>query len=280
MLKINATRTDLDLHQYKNRGALEKDIGTLVDEPALVYVDGVLVMAYVQSADGGGTLERCRNACQQIKFVTDYRTNGMKTTSKIFGYEPRKTIRKDWCSATALSWESPVLHKAVLDAGKTVAEAYAEVNPTLHTKHTGMTEANVVPDYRVEGAPFTSGIINKNNPLKYHFDAGNYRDVWSGMITFRNQVAGGYLSCPELGLGFALRDKSILMFDGQSLLHGVTPFTKLGAGATRHTVVYYSLRMMWNCLPVDDEVARIRMARTEREAKRAAGIDPKTGTVL
>ena len=274
---LQVTKRKLDIKEYKNRSALESDYQTMIDEPCLVYVNGELVVAYLEPEDKEGFLEPARNACRDIQYQTDYRSNGMKTTSRIFGFEPRKALRKDFCGAAIMSRDQPAHHNAILNAGKTVGRAYEKVNPDLYAKHTTMTDENVEDDYQIEGVPFTSGIINKNNPLKYHFDSGNYRNVWSGMITFRSGVAGGHLSCPELGVGFALRDKTTLNFDGQSLLHGVTPLTMVGSNPERFTVVFYSLRQMWSCLPVDEEVIRIREKRTQREINRWKGIDPLKG---
>lgn len=58
------------------------------------------------------------------------------------------------------------------------------------------------------------------------------------------------------------------MFDGQGLLHGVTPIFKKTARAVRYSIVYYSMRQMWNCLPITDELIRIRKKKAERETKR------------
>jgi hypothetical protein len=61
------------------------------------------------------------------------------------------------------------------------------------------------------------------------------------------------------------------MFDGQSVLHGVTPITKTNPDAVRYSIVYYSLQQIWNCLPLSEEVARIRNLKTKRERARAKG---------
>src|SRR6185369_973882 len=153
---------------------------------------------------------------------------------------------------------------------------YEQWNPTGYKSHCEAVQ-KVLPQYRLHGTPFTSGIINDNNPLAYHYDSGNFKGVWSAMFGFKRHVEGGHLSVPELvdtdnrALGFEIADKSLLLFDGQGLLHGVTPIRKTRAEARRFTVVFYSLQQMWKCEPVESEVQRIRRIRTERERKRAAG---------
>jgi hypothetical protein len=58
------------------------------------------------------------------------------------------------------------------------------------------------------------------------------------------------------------------MFDGQELLHGVTPIKQLSEHARRYTIVFYSLVGMWSCLPLDEELADARNARWESELKK------------
>lgn len=88
-------------------------------------------------------------------------------------------------------------------------------------------------------------------------------------MVFKGDVTGGGLNVPEYDIHFTLADHSLLMFDGQGLLHGVTPFKLTKPGGYRYSIVYYSLRQMWNCLPPNAEVNRIRKLKTEREFKRA-----------
>ena len=59
------------------------------------------------------------------------------------------------------------------------------------------------------------------------------------------------------------------MFDGQGLVHGVTPVEAGEDAVYRYSVVYYSLRMMWQCLTTWEEVERARVLKTKREQKRA-----------
>jgi hypothetical protein len=270
MKRIDATLRPLDLNAYKMRSAVEADYETLVTETCQVFDEnGELVIAYVELDIDCTDIVTALN---RIKYQSDYRTAGLPTTSRIFGYRPRQTLRNDFCSATSLANDQPEEHAIVLGYAAKVAAYYQSLNPDLYGQHLQTTEDHVKGDYRVKSSPFTSGIINKNNPLKYHFDSGNFKDVWSAMLVFKHQVTGGYLSVPQLGLGFKLRHNSLFLFDGQSLLHGVTPIKRHAPDAFRYSIVYYSLRQMWNCLPLSDELLRIREKRVERELKRAAGV--------
>jgi 2-oxoglutarate-Fe(II)-dependent dioxygenase family protein len=267
MNRLQAQRINLELADYKMRSAQEDDYHTLVTESTLVYEGDTLMIGYVElDLDCSDIVA----ALLRIPYVKDFRTDGLPTASRIFGFSPRNVLRKDFCSATTLAKEAPADHAVIANYAAKVADYYRSLNPTLYGAHLEATDAHVVGDYRVKDSPFTSGIINKNNPLKYHFDSGNFRDVWSCMLVFKRDVQGGYLSVPQYGLGFELKHNSLFMFDGQSLLHGVTPISKQNARAFRYSIVYYSLREMWNCLPITDELLRIQQLRTQREEKRVS----------
>lgn len=265
MKSIQALKLELDLEQYKMRSAVEADYSTLITESTLIYEGDTLMIAYVELDMD------CRdvvNALQNITYEKNTRTSGLVTTSRIFGFNPRNVIRKDFCSATSLAKEQPEYHATIASYAAKVGEYYERLNPELYNQHQKTTDEHVIGDYRIKESPFTSGIINKNNPLKYHFDGGNFADVWSGMLVFKGDVSGGYLSVPQYDIGFELKHNSLLMFDGQGLMHGVTPIKRMSEAAFRYSIVYYSLRQMWNCLPITDELLRIKKLRTEREDKR------------
>ncbi len=64
------------------------------------------------------------------------------------------------------------------------------------------------------------------------------------------------MAVPEYDIGLEVADQSLTLFDGQALLHGVTPFRRSGPQGYRFTVVYYSLQQMWQCLPPGEEAKR------------------------
>lgn len=267
MKHITAQRTELNLDEYKMRSAMETDYTQLVTESATIYENGAQQIVYLELDIDCSDIVA---ALQRIHYDKSYRTTGLLSTSRIFGYSPRITIRRDYCTATSLAKAQPSEHAIISGYAAKVAQYYASMNPDLYKTHQATTDEHVIGEYKIKDSPFTSGIINKNNPLKYHFDTGNFKDVWSCMLVFKRDVEGGYLSVPEYNLAFELKNNSLLMFDGQSLLHGVTPIHRTSPRAFRYSIVYYSLREMWNCLPISDELLRIRQKRTEREEKRAS----------
>ena len=270
MRELLLKRKDIDHTEFVKRSALESDYELLIDEDVIAVDADTKEIIFVQAKldlDDHDILW----ALDRIRYVENTRTSGLKTRSRIFGYSPRNTVRKDFCSTTSLAAEQPKEHAVVCQYGVRVAQKYSKFTPEAYAKHEEIIKAKVLDEWAIKDTPFTSGIINKNNPLKYHFDSGNVKNVYSCMVVFKKHVRGGYLALPEYGVGVSLPHNSVFMFDGQSVLHGVTPITKTTPDAVRYSIVYYSLQQIWNCLPLSDEVARIRNLKTERERRRAKG---------
>lgn len=271
MHSLRATRKSLDFKSYVRRTALESDYSRLIVEDTLVLENDKPIILY---ATLPASLTRAvRTACLRLKFSTQKRLNGLTTQSRIFGYNPRNTIRKDFCSATSMAVEHPAEHAIICEFGQHLSSLYAEYFPDTYAVHESIAQERIDAGWRLTGTPFTSGIVNKNNPLKYHFDAGNFADVLSNMVVFRHDIGGGHLACPEFDLAFAAADNTVVLFDGQNILHGVTPIKRLTDRAYRYSVVYYTLQRMWSCLPINEEIARARTVRVQRERSRVQGVD-------
>jgi hypothetical protein len=263
----------IDLKKFIQKRAAENDCSVLLkDEFKLVDKEtNRLVCVYIKPTEDEQTFSTIFDTCLNVKYTESIRTSGLKTTSRIFGYNPRNAIRKDFCSATSLATENPEMHARLIKGGALAAKYYALTNKELYEEHLKTTKEKIVSDYRFTDVPFTSGIINDNNPLCYHFDSGNFKNVWSAMIVLKHNIGGGYLSMPEYDINCEVSDRSIFYFDGQNILHGVTPISKLAPDSRRFSIVYYSLKSMWNCQPLREEVARARMRREEVEMRRFKG---------
>jgi hypothetical protein len=250
------TRT-LELDAYR-RGALDSDFATLVTEPTWVYDEDeqAVTIAYVPvpAEEDTAPLER---VLRRLDIRRSDRMGGLLSRSRTFGYHPRNGVRFNFCGPASLAADDAEAHALITRAAAVVARAYAAVNPALYARHVALARG-VRRAWRLMGTPFTSGIVNRDNPLAYHYDAGNFAGVWSAMLGFRRDVAGGALAVPAYDVGFAIGDRSLLLFDGQGLLHGVTPFCRTSPHGYRITVVYYSLDEMWRCLPPGEEAKRPR----------------------
>lgn len=270
MKVLEITPKHVDLKQYKMRSALESDCSVIIDEDCLITTDGKPKILYCKIDTD---TKNMRWAVRTIDYAESTRTNGLKTRSAIFGYSPRVTMRKDFCSVTAMARNFPKQHHIICNFAKDLVKLYEiYFNDTLqmHYEHCNLKVKN---EWKLPGTPFTSGIVNKNNPLKYHHDAGNFKNVLSNMIVFKSGVSGGRLACPEFDVKFECADNHVVIFDGQQILHGVTPIIKPAddENCYRYSVVYYSLEQMWNCENVNEEVKRIRKVKKNREFKRLGG---------
>jgi hypothetical protein len=268
MKTLRLKRKVLDKKEWVKRSAQEGDYSTLITEPCLLVDDETGEIKAIYDHLDLDT-DPIVKALRRVKYSVGVRARGLKSTSRIFGYRPRSEMRQDYCSSTSMAVEQPKEHELVAKLALDLEKVYAKYNPETFQRHRELSEEKVKKEWRIEHESlFTSGIINKNNPLKYHFDTGNFSDVFSMMVVFKGSVEGGYLSLPEYDIAFELPNNSLFMFDGQGILHGVTPIKYVSAFGYRFSVVYYTLKRMWQCLEIGEEVKRIRESKTLKERTR------------
>lgn len=268
MIEIYTTKKLIHKSAFVKRQAALADCKQFITEPCKVFVDGVLAALYldISTMDTAALVDAVRS----VKFATADRTGGMPSSSRVFGYMPRRPMgRGDFCAASSLDRDFPEQAKTIGSFVSELAKFYAANNPAIHAHHAAQA-AKILPEYTIHEL-FTSGIVNKDNPLPYHLDGGNIAGCWSLMPVFKKDIEGGHLACPEIDLCFELSDHTALMFDGQKLVHGVTPFTKTAQDGYRFSVVYYTMKQLWSCLPFEQEIQRARETRTTVEARSAEG---------
>lgn len=271
MLILEMPKQPIEYRLYARRPASERDYASLIDENVVITEKGEPKIIYMDLHDYEFEYspDEIVAGLNTLKFSnTGYRTSGVKGQRQIFGFMPRRALRRDACSVAAMAEKNPHVHQMLTKFGTFVSLRYLALNPEIAAIHQQTTLEKIKPEWRMNEI-FSSGIVNKDNVIPYHLDAGNIKNVWSVMVVFKKDVTGGYLSVPEYNVGFALRDYTLFMFDGQSLVHGVTPIMKMSRQAYRYSVVYYTLQNLWNCLPITEELERIQAKRTERERKRA-----------
>jgi hypothetical protein len=250
-------RRDIDALAYKDRHAGEGDYSRLVTAPTVV-VDadtGEPVIVYLAPIAANTRL------LAALLWDTDIpeqdRMSGMKSQWVNFGYRQRNPVRNPNCDVAKLASEHQRVHAELARLAPVVAAYYRQYGPAVYQQHQAEVAA-VFPDWKLEDTPFTAGIVNRDGWLPYHYDGGNVKGVWSGMLGLRRDMTGGVLSIPVYDLALDVADKSLTLFDGQGLLHGVTPFSKASPYGYRFTVVYYSRERMWECLPPGEEAKRSR----------------------
>lgn len=278
MTIYNLVRHNINAKEYKSRFAIEADADVQIKGDCLLTEDNKPILLY-KKIDWCDT-NQLREACMRVKYTTDTRlpkkgNKGISTRSAIFGYRPRIPLRQDFCSSASMATVTPKEHKIVTDFAAKLTEIYKEYFPDTYAAHEDKV-SKVLDEWRIPNSVFTSGIINKNNPLQYHHDTGNFKGVLSNMVAFRDGVIGGNLVLPEYNVKLAIEDNTLTIFDGQSIIHGVTPIKSYKEPAYRYTIVYYSLENMWNCSTVNEEVLRIRKLKKTREMKRLQSIEEAT----
>ena len=260
---------DFTYKDYVKRPAKESDFSTLIKESCKLIdkETGELVGVYVVMPK---TPSKLLQALLSIKYNTNKRYDGLDSTSRVFGYAPRMPARNNFCSSTGLARESPQQHRIICNFALDLSKYYKKYCGLVFAEHSEITKEKILPEWTISGTPFSSGIVNKNNALSYHHDSGNFKNVYSNMVAFKSNTRGGHLSIPEYDIGLEISNNSILLFNGQKVLHGVTPFKLMSKAAYRFTVVYYTLLQMWKCEPLTQELARIKQGRTDLERKRLA----------
>lgn len=266
MKNLYLERKEVDFTNYIKRDALLTDVSTIIKEDVLIFVDDEPVVLYKILPPE--MLKNIRWAVKNIEYNTGERTMGLVSKSKTFGFAPRLAMRQDYCRIAEMGYNEQKQHKVITDFGKTLSHFYQEFMPEHFDFHVQVVDEKILPEWKIEGTPFTSGIVNKNNKLKYHWDAGNFKGLLSNMVVLKKDVDGGHLVIPELDIALEVPDGALVIFNGQKILHGVSNIEYRNDLAYRYSVVYYSLEQMWKCEPVDEEIARIRNVKTQREKNR------------
>lgn len=267
MRQILLKKHKINLKDYKFRTALEADYSRLITEDCTLIDEDTkqIIAIYFTMPETPTSLLM---AILSIKYNRSNRTAGLVTNSRIFGWRPRERIRNNYCSSAALASSNPKEHAIIVEFAKTLTKYYKEFAPDIFKSHNKIAQEKIMTEWLIEDTPFSSGIINKNNELHYHHDAGNFKGVYSNMVAFKSNVKGGHLSMPEYDVGLRISTNSVLLFDGQKILHGVTSIKLLNAKAYRYTLVYYTLKAMWKCKDVNTELITYKNYRTEIENNR------------
>lgn len=86
-------------------------------------------------------------------------------------------------------------------------------------------------------APY-GGLVNRDVALPFHRDRTNPGRSWNVTVVFRYHADGGLLVFPDLRRAFECPDSSVIVFDGQKHVHGVSPI-ELGVSGYRVSISFY-----------------------------------------
>lgn len=193
-------------------------------------------------------------------FKSQARMSGMAVAHQTFGFSAPAPLRRRYaCSRCRFDFKHPEIAALIYEYVETAERRFRQHAPEAYAHTAEAVMGAIKPAWLIQGTPWTSGIINNTAALPYHMDSGNIQGSWSAMLSARNDIDGGYLHLVDYGVYLAVPHGSISIFDGQSVLHGVTPFQISGGDPYRFTLVCYAKQGM-----------RVCAADPKDEAKRAS----------
>lgn len=251
---LHVEKKIVSLNELKNKRPSIADFDELITEDCLIKIPNFAPILYkILDMDAREIIQ----ALNRIKFFERIRLSGLVTQSETIGYKVRNKLRHNACELSALANKYPYEHDLIMGLSKVLSDIFKEyLRPYYRINEFILNKKDILQEYKILETVFTSGIINKNSAMGYHVDRGNIPGMLSCMLVFKNAVSGGFLSLPEIGKGLECCDCSAVIFNGQRLIHGVTPiqYANKKFPGYRYSIVFYSMHGMWDCLPPSDEL--------------------------
>jgi hypothetical protein len=269
-LDLSARR--VDARDMLGRAASEGDYDLLIETETILYDGESRIGFYAPSAVETTNLRRSLQSAAMNKFSRMQKVGAFVSRSIAFGYKPRSGLRQNGCGPNNFATRYPETHHLLSSVGQKVQGIYARLLPQEIVKHEEEA-TRVRPEYRIGGTVFTSGIINRTSPLPYHLDTGNVRGVRSALLGLRKNVIGGYLVLPEYRVALRIGDGSLSVFDGQSVIHGVTPMRKTSEDGERYSIVFYTIEKMWKCATSAEELEWARNVATRTNQRKGGRLE-------
>lgn len=255
MKQVQLNKAEVNIKEWQKKPVKPGEQVILIKEDTFLMLERNLPALYIR--DINNLPEFLLPASQSLDYGESERAGGLKSGSqRIIGLIP-PSYRKDiLCLQSAVIEKNPEQYKIFENLGRHLDMIYKEHLPRQHNLHVHLLQKHqgILPEYFISGTPFTSGIFNKNNSLGYHKDQANIRHSMSVMLVMRNGVAGGKLHLPEYNVLIECGNNSLFIFDGSSILHGVTPIIETHLGAYRISIVFYSLKAAKKCKTQDEEI--------------------------
>lgn len=242
----------------------------LIKEDCVFIKDGKKVGLYIKIDKN--KLKHIRRASLTTKLTKGSRTRGVQTQSSVFGSLPRIARRNDFCRYSAHTKSEKRNTSIVFSFMKDLIEIYKKHLPEQYERDLEAVKNSVEDFYSIDkNSPFLTCNINVNHAIKYHRDAGNFKQNLSNVLILKSGIVGGELVFPEYKFALAQDDGYLAIFDGQKEIHGVMPISQVSKNPYRASIVYYSLEQMKHCYPYEMEVERLQNVSTKRAIKRAKG---------
>lgn len=263
-----------------NGRAPEPPEGALIFDRDVAIVDAVtgkVVVVYVNCASDIAT--NLAADLRQVDFdagpfgreaATGPRLSGIAAANRTFGYQPPVPIRRRYgCSRSQFNAQHPEAAEHLAEFCRVAERAMRTYAEDVYDTTAEQVRKAIAPAWLISGTPWSSGIINKTLSLPYHTDKANIPLSWSAMLGARHNMGGGLLHLADYDAWFTIGHGSIIIFDGQSVTHGVSPLHPSGANPWRYTAVVYAKQgMKVCCSDPKAEAQRAALAATEAEDRR------------
>lgn len=228
-----------------------------------------------------------KTICRAIKFTNHRRLTQLMneyesptTRDVAFGSRPPNAVFGLAASQCQFNKEAPAWYAEVCELGAELENLFKTYEPEKFLRQQE-TVAKIHPDWVLpKSTVFTQGVINDANVLGYHYDRDNVPNGFSGMVYFKQKMAGGNLVLPQLGAKLIPEDETFVLFDGQSLIHGVTPLQRLaGKDSWRYSFVFYARQSMVGLASFEEELKNLKKREMElrfrRSNERTNNADPQ-----
>lgn len=251
------------------------DARVIDGDAILVDEDGVVVGVQVVDAEAlahrlGGQL----NAIKWERSGNEGRLSGISVVHRTFGFAPPVPLRRRHaCTRCRFDFDYPIVAETLEQMCEHMDQVFREYAPGVYDLSAANVKALIPEGWRLGSTPWTSGIINHTAALPYHRDSGNIPGSWSAMMTARHAVGGGLLHLVDYDVWLACPNGATAIFDGQSVLHGVSPLESQRTDGYRFTLVTYARTGMKVCAPDPaDEARRAQLAATVSQDRQAVEV--------
>ncbi len=203
------------------------------------------------------------------KPTAEARLSGIIVSHRTFGFVAPVPLRRRYgCSRSRFDFDYPNARQIIDEMCQVSEHVFRTQAESVYEETTQVVRDSIASAWLMAGTPWTSGIINNTAALPYHRDSGNIKGSWSAMLASRRNIDGGLLHLADYDAYLAVPNGSISIFDGQSVLHGVTPFRPTGPNAYRYTVVCYAKSGMKACCADPAQEARRAALRATEAVER------------
>lgn len=185
-----------------------------------------------------------------------------------FGYKPSRPVFGHTAGAVRYTVEHPQEFKVLTILGE-ILEALCETYVgELFLEHSLRAKKNIKAEYLIGKTSFTQGVVNRSNPLHYHFDRGNYKDSYSAMVwVVEGDVEGGELVLPSLNAFVRPCDGGVIIFKGQNIIHGVAPVFRKKPNSERMSVVFYTNEALEKAEDSQEELKKSKLREYRKHFK-------------